>query len=169
MATTFLERLVQPAGGTQYVAISATANNALSNLSLSAGTTFNNVSGGTAGLDGSPMAWAVLTYSVATSPAAGGSISLWLLGAKDHGSDGNYEDGGSVTTPTQAASPVPDRPPDVIFPCATTSSLHQIEMPVFLKVGWQKPLIQNNTGKTFSSDNTNNVLYFCSEQRNANG
>src|SRR5438477_9650611 len=142
MATTFTERLIQPAS-TTYTLISGSTNNALGNNSLSIGSAFNHLSG-TSGLDGAPSGWLVLTYSMTSSPTAGNSISVWFLGAQDHGTNALYEDGGSGVGPT------PDRPPDVIFPVATTSSFHQIEMPVFMKVGWQKALLKNQTGIAFS-------------------
>ncbi len=154
---TFTERLVQPAT-TQTTLISGSALNGLTNNSIVSGSAFNNISGQT--MDGAPAGWLVLTYKFQSAPSAGNSLSVWILGAKDHGSNANYEDGAS-------ASYTPDRPPDAIFPAATDTNAHQIEVPVFLKVGWQMPILKNQSSQALTANNTDNVLYLCPEERQA--
>jgi hypothetical protein len=154
---TFTERLTQPAT-TQTTLISGSALNGLTNNSMVTGSAFNNLSGQM--LDGAPSGWLVLAYKFQSSPSAGSSISVWMLGAKDHGSNANYEDGANATY-------TPDRPPDAIFPVATDANAHQVEVPVFLKVGWQMPLLKNQAGQALTANNTDNFLYLCTEERQA--
>lgn len=151
----FTERLIQP-NATQETLMSGGALQNLLNNALVSGSAFNNLSG-TAGFDGAPSGWLTLKYKLQSCASAGQSISVWMLGAADLGANSAYEDGGTSYTP--------DRAPDAIFPVAIDTNEHQCQVPVFLKVGYQMPLLKNQTGQSFANDSTSNVLYLSAEER----
>lgn len=113
---------------------------------------FNNAAGQTLG--GYGIGNLQLVFTMASGPTAGTGIDVYVLCARDPGSDANYEDG-SATGPV---IPTKARAGTLLLDNGVTSYNRPLNGPILLPPGYFKLLVYNNGSGQSMAANWNAYL-----------